>query len=152
MTMSHKLYGKNLERAALKREIAELQALKTFFNETGEQDENAVLTAQCAEAEKELAIRERKIQSWCPLCDRIFYEGDALCSCGPAKDKEGNPRVIDSQGRHAMRRIKTIFMPRKVRKAMLAKQALTRMAEFKALEIECADEKEAALKRAKHAI
>lgn len=108
--MSHKYGGKNLERAAWLRELAEWQALAVYFNE--QKEKPGMITMMLEQAQAEVSKHSgRKPQSACPLCKRLFYKGDALCHCKPADTIKGPdnqpvkcaPRIVGLANRHMLR-------------------------------------------------
>ena len=100
--MSHKIGNKNIERDSLRATIKALGDNPTF---------SMAVTGMT----QQLKAKSRVIVSQCPLCKRIFHDGDALCGCRPAvtvsvrvpgKKRvkvECAPRVVGLENRHFIR-------------------------------------------------
>lgn len=98
--MSHKICMRNVQRDGF---IAELLALiENPDVESKEQQETL---------ERKIECYTRKVSSTCPMCDRVFGFGDALCNCAPQVVEKPGPdgkpvkvmRVTGLSNRHMLR-------------------------------------------------
>ena len=98
--MSHKIGNKSFKRSIL------IDALLTLI-----ENPDVDTMALQEELEKKFAPLTRTVKSTCPMCRRVYFEGDALCNCAPQVVEKPGPdgkpvkvmRVVGMTNRHKLR-------------------------------------------------